>query len=83
MAHQILSALQECHKNGITHCDVKVGNILYMQTEDGKIQLYLSDFGCSHVKLSKEKVESRHNVRLKAFSFAYAGPEVICSLASG
>lgn len=41
------------------------------------MQIVLSDFGISQVKLAAEKVETRHSVRLDAQSFSYSPPETL------
>lgn len=47
---QVLAGLAECHKFGITHCDIKPGNILFIRSGQS-LRIVLSDFGISQVKL--------------------------------
>lgn len=77
IARQIANGLFEMHKYGITHCDIKKNNILYDVTADCRIQVFITDFGVSQVKLANEKVHKRTNVKLQALSIAYGAPEVL------
>lgn len=78
IAAQVSSALQEMHRYGIVHCDIKCHNILYEFTS--QLQVCITDFGVSQVKLGAEKVSMRRNVRLPALSVSFAAPEVLAGI---
>ena len=88
LACQIADGLSEIHRAGITHCDMKPGNILFLaqspstQNQDGlpAFKLAITDFGISQVKLSSEKVRTRRNVRVPAASISYSSPEILTRL---
>lgn len=71
---EIMYALKEklelIHEMGIYHLDLKPGNILVDQSQDGKIQIKLIDFGLA---LKKDLNEDRSLL----FPLGYAPPEVI------
>lgn len=73
MAHQVALGLQEMHKYGIVHCDIKKNNVLY-EIVDGQIRTKITDFGVAQVMIDAEKVERRINVNVKAMSAPYASP---------
>jgi len=57
IAHDIFSALQHCHANGILHCDIKPGNLLV--SSGGYIQL--CDFGLARPYSTDQKMENIEN----------------------
>lgn len=83
--YQLCSALAECHRYGIIHCDVKCANVLFnfVSNDATTLNVYLSDFGISQVLIGSEKVDTRRNVRVKALSVAYAAPEVLEAAVNG
>lgn len=83
MSLQVASGLREMHRYGITHCDIKKQNVLYETVASGKINVFITDFGVSQVKLATEKVQMRTNVKLQALSLIYAAPEVLSQLLIG
>jgi serine/threonine protein kinase len=45
---QAASTLHEMHEDGLAHRDVKIKNVLYRKTSDGKVEAKLIDFGHSY-----------------------------------
>lgn len=79
LATQMSSALNEMHRYGIVHCDIKSQNILYELVNEA-YQICITDFGVSQVKLSKEKVQKRHNMQIPAMSVPFAAPEILAGI---
>lgn len=48
IVRQVSSALQDMHRYGIVHCDLKKNNVLY-EVVDGEIKTYITDFGVAQV----------------------------------
>lgn len=48
----IVDGIQSCHRNGITHSDIKPDNILLKTDASGKKRAVLTDFGAAYMKNS-------------------------------
>jgi DNA-binding NarL/FixJ family response regulator len=46
---QVCDALSVAHKRGVIHCDLKPGNILVLESEDGVERIKLADFGLAKI----------------------------------
>ena len=45
IAHSLCAGLSEAHRSGIVHGDLKSGNIILSQNEDGSLRPVITDFG--------------------------------------
>nr|CAI5856578.1 unnamed protein product [Callosobruchus analis] len=68
--YQIVLAIQYLHSSGVTHRDVKPGNIL-MVSEDPYTLIKLTDFGLSSVS------EGYHLMKTMCGTWHYIAPEII------
>lgn len=53
---QICKGLKHTHDNEVIHYDLKPKNILYSRTDDGKLEVRLTDFGNSKIVKHKKSV---------------------------
>lgn len=58
MDSQISDALAACHASGITHRDVKPGNIMATWNEQGKMNFILVDFGIAKITSQQTRASS-------------------------
>lgn len=68
--HQIINALSFCHSNNVCHFDIKAENIFLEIQSDGKLRVYLSDFGLA------EYIEKGKLVKKKKGTVSYMAPEL-------
>jgi len=70
----VADALALAHAHGITHCDVKPGNVMVLEpSSDGRPRCKLLDFGTADTCARKARV--RTSVQLRSFTPAYGAPE--------
>lgn len=70
---QIVAGLDYCHRRGIVHCDIKPGNIFYVDQERRRI--CIGDFGISAHSDSLRAITLNHPQA--ELSLDYAAPELI------
>ncbi|RGB33704.1 kinase-like domain-containing protein [Rhizophagus diaphanus] len=82
MLYQIISGLDEIHRQNIIHCDIHSGNILIHEDkndkndkEDEMENVYICDFGLSQLKSLEEYVEYEKNGFYGVVT--YKAPEVL------
>ncbi|KNA24237.1 hypothetical protein SOVF_017850 [Spinacia oleracea] len=71
--HQLVSALQYCHQNGVAHRDVKPQNLLL--DEEGNIKV--SDFGLSAVAETTVASKDKLMLQTSCGTPAFAAPEIV------
>lgn len=71
--HQLVSALQYCHQNGVAHRDVKPQNLLL--DEEGNIKV--SDFGLSAVSVVESSKNGTLLLQTTCGTPAFAAPEIV------
>ena len=76
-AHQILTALSFCHKNGIIHADLKPANLLLCTSESSPDKLKLCDFGVSLIMPEGDCGEfDKAIMKERSGSALYIAPEI-------
>eukprot|EP00158_Paraphelidium_tribonemae_P008877 Partr_v1_DN28714_c0_g1_i2_m63105 putative protein kinase kinase kinase len=80
LLNDIAFGLKEMHEAGFAHCDIKPGNILIEEDDQG-IFATLADFGISRiVSTTAMLVEAFQVTNIDGVSVAYAAPEVLRKL---
>lgn len=72
----ILSSLREAHSHGIVHRDLKPSNIFVVQSDDGRPESRVLDFGIAHLQtpINQDTASSKHSL---ACTPQYAAPELL------
>ncbi|CAN6361737.1 unnamed protein product [Urochloa humidicola] len=71
---QLASALSFCHSRGVSHRDVKLQNVLLLDSGGGNLTVKVSDFGLSALPESRREDGRLHTA---CGTPAYAAPEVL------
>ncbi|KAL9260093.1 CBL-interacting serine/threonine-protein kinase 4-like protein [Drosera capensis] len=71
--HQLVSALQYCHQNGVAHRDMKPQNVLL----DSEGNVKVSDFGLSAVVGQRQSASGLLHLNTACGTPAFAAPEVV------
>ena len=73
---QLLSCLNYCHKNGIMHCVVKTGNIMFDYDKD-ITSITLIDFDCAYRLTNQGERLHYQRASSTGHDVAYLAPEVV------
>ena len=78
---QIINALSHCHKVGISHKDLRLENILFVNEDEKDTTIKVIDFGLSKIfgeiqASKKEKIDKKH-FPSKLGDIHFASPEVL------
>lgn len=77
IAHQLSMALEDVHRRGFVHCDIKCSNML-LEKNNGSLHAVLSDFGISRILETTSLAAADFKlVKVNGLSMAYASPESI------
>jgi len=74
---QILEAVKYLHDNGVVHRDLKPENLLCEDSRDGKIHIFVADFGLSRAFDAEAKQEGKMQMSTYCGSPEYVAPEVL------
>ena len=74
LTRQLCSGLEEAHRNGVIHGDLKPGNIILVERDDGETRAVITDFGLARLATGARAAGQQDNER--GGTFAYMAPEL-------
>jgi serine/threonine protein kinase/dipeptidyl aminopeptidase/acylaminoacyl peptidase len=74
IALQICSGLEQAHRQGVIHGDLKCSNIILARAPEGGMRAVITDFGLAKLKFA----EGSHLMSVRGGTFDYMAPELFC-----